>query len=52
MKKKISEIIVEYNEELSSELILQYLQERKLIQIKNYSSISNRLSPISRETQE
>ena len=46
MKNKINEIIVEHNEELSSELILQYLQERKLIQIKNNSCISNRLSPI------
>ena len=46
MNNKINEIIVEHNDELSSELILQYLQERKLIQIKNNSSISNRLSPI------
>ena len=46
MKNKINEIIVAHNEELSSELILQYLQERKLIQIKNNSCISNRLSPI------
>ncbi len=46
MNHKINEIIVEHNDELSSELILQYLQERKLIQIKNNSCISNRLSPI------
>ena len=46
MNNKINEIIVEHNDELSSELILQYLQERKLIQIKNNSCISNRLSPI------
>ena len=46
MNNKINEIIVAHNEELSSELILQYLQERKLIQIKNNSCISNRLSPI------
>ena len=46
MRNKINEIIVAHNEELSSELILQYLQERKLIQIKNNSCISNRLSPI------
>ena len=46
MNNKINEIIVEHNDELSSELILQYLQEKKLIQIKNNSSISNRLSPI------
>ena len=46
MNNRINEIIVAHNEELSSELILQYLQERKLIQIKNNSSISNRLSPI------
>ena len=46
MNNKINEIIVEHNDELSSELILQYLQERKLIQIKNNSIISNRLSPI------
>ena len=46
MNNKINEIIVAHNEELSSELILQYLQERKLIQIKNNSSIANRLSPI------
>ena len=46
MNNKINEIIVAHNDELSSELILQYLQERKLIQIKNNSCISNRLSPI------
>jgi len=46
MNHKINEIIVEHNDELSSELILQCLQERKLIQIKNNSCISNRLSPI------
>ncbi len=46
MNNKINEIIVEHNDELSSELILQYLQEKKLIQIKNNSCISNRLSPI------
>ena len=46
MNNKINEIIVEHNDELSSELILKYLQERKLIQIKNNSCISNRLSPI------
>ncbi len=46
MNHKINEIIVEHNDELSSELILQYLQERKLIQIKNNSCISNQLSPI------
>ena len=46
MNHKINEIIVKHNDELSSELILQYLQERKLIQIKNNSCISNRLSPI------
>ena len=33
MNNKINEIIVEHNDELSSELILQYLQERKLILI-------------------
>ena len=47
MKNKINEIIVAHNEELSSELILQYLQERKLIQIKNKFYISNPLSPIN-----
>ena len=46
MNNKINEIIVEHNDELSSELILQYLQERKLIHIKNNSCFSNRLSPI------
>ena len=46
MNHKIKQIIVEHNDELSSELILQYLQERKLIQIKNNSCITNRLSPI------
>ena len=44
MKNKINEIIVEYNEELSSELILQYLKERKVIQIKSKFYISNPLS--------
>ncbi len=44
MKSKINEIIVEYNEELSSELILQNLKERKVIQIKNKFYISNPLS--------
>ncbi len=46
MNHKINEIIVEHNDELSSELILQYLHERKLIHIKNNSCISNQLSPI------
>ena len=44
MKNKINEIIVEYNEEFSSELILQYLKERKVIQIKSKFYISNPLS--------
>ena len=44
MKNKINEIIVEYNEELSSELILQYLKERKVIQIRSKFYISNPLS--------
>ncbi len=44
MKNKIHEIIVEYNEKLSSELILQYLKERKVIQIKSKFYISNPLS--------
>ena len=44
MKNKIHEIIVEYNEEFSSELILQYLKERKVIQIKSKFYISNPLS--------
>jgi len=46
MNNKINEIIVEHNEELSSDLILQYLQERKLIHIKSDFYISNQLSPI------
>ena len=49
MKNKINEIIVEYNEEFSSELILQYLKERKVIQIKSDFYISNPLSPIDLE---
>ena len=44
MKNKTNEIIVEYNEEFSSELILQYLKERKVIQIKSKFYISNPLS--------
>ena len=44
MKNKINEIIVEYNEELSSELILKYLKERKVIEIKSKFYISNPLS--------
>ena len=44
MKNKINEIIVEYNEKFSSELILQYLKERKVIQIKSKFYISNPLS--------
>ena len=44
MKNKINKIIVEYNEEFSSELILQYLKERKVIQIKSKFYISNPLS--------
>jgi len=47
MNYTINEIIVEHNDQLSSDLILQYLQERKLIQIKSNSYISNRLSPIN-----
>ena len=50
MKNKINEIIVEYNEELSSELILKYLKERKVIQIKSNFYISNPLSPMNLET--
>ena len=49
MKNKIKEIIVTHNEELSSELILQYLHERKVIQIKSNFYISNPLSPINLE---
>ena len=49
MTNKINEIIVEYNEELSSELILQYLKERKVIQIKSNFYISNPLSHINLE---
>ena len=49
MKNKINEIIVTHNEELSSELILQYLKERKVIQIKSNFYISNSLSSINLE---
>ena len=46
MNNKIKEIIVEYNDQLSSKLILKCLKDRKLIQIKSKFSISNyRLSP-------
>jgi len=49
MNNKINEIIVEHNDELSSELILQYLKERKVIQIKSKFYISNPLCPINFE---
>ena len=49
MKNKINEIIVAHNEELSSELILQYLKEKKVIQIKSEFYFSNPLSPIDLE---
>ncbi len=49
MNNKIKELIVEHNDELSSELILKYLEERKLIQIKSNFYISNRLSPTNLE---
>ena len=49
MKNKINEIIVEHNEENSSELILQYLKNRKVIQIKSNFYISNPLSPMDLE---
>ena len=49
MNNKINEIIVAHNDELSSELILQYLKESKLIQIKSNFYKSNPLSPINLE---
>ena len=49
MKNKINEIIVAHNEELSSKLILKYLKERKVIQIKSNYYISNPISPINLE---
>jgi len=47
MKNKINEIIVRHNEQLSSELILQYLKERKVIQIKSNLYSSNPLNPMN-----
>ena len=47
MNNKINEIIIEYNDEFSSDLILQYLQERKVIQIKSSFYMSNQLSSIN-----
>ena len=47
MNNKINEIIVEHNDVLSSELILQYLKEKKLIYIKSNFYISNRFSHIN-----
>ena len=47
MNNKINEIIVENNDVLSSELILQYLKEKKLIYIKSNFYISNRFSHIN-----
>ena len=41
MKNKINEIIVNDNEELSSEIILKYLKEKKSVQIKSKYHISN-----------
>ena len=49
MNNKINEIIVAHNDELSSELILQYLKESKLIQIKSNFYKSNQSSPINLE---
>ena len=49
MNNKINEIIVAHNEELSSKLILQYLKEKKIIQIKSNFYISNPLSHINLE---
>ncbi len=49
MKNNINEIIVSHNDELSSELILKYLKERKIIQIKSDFYISNPLSPLNLE---
>ena len=49
MNNKMNEIIVAHNEESSSELILQYLKERKVIQIKSNFYICNPLSPINLE---
>ena len=51
MNNKINEIIVQHNDELSSKLILQCLNEKKLIQIKsNFYISNNRLSPINLKT--
>jgi len=47
MNNKINEIIVEHNDKLSSDLILQNLQDGKLIQIKSNFYMSNRLSPLN-----
>ncbi len=50
MNNQINEILVEHNDELSSKLILKYLKERKLLQIKSDSYISNnRLNNINLE---
>ena len=49
MNNKINEIIVAHNDELSSELILQYLKERKVIHIKSNFYISNHLCPMNLE---
>ena len=49
MNNEINEIIVEYNDELSSKLILRYLKEKKLIQIKGNFCASNNLNPINLE---
>ncbi len=48
MNNKIKEITVKHNDDLSSELILQCLKEKKIIQLKSNFYISNyRLSPIN-----
>ncbi len=49
MNNKINEIIVAHNDELSSELILQYLKERKVIHIKSNFYISNHLCSMNLE---